>query len=274
MQSTSSILAPSHAHDLPASPVAHYQQSIIHIKETARLVAAFAQISKPLAVAEVMAHNGMPRLQALLEIWPIVFEACDRWKQGKPHSNGETHSQPIGTSRPQLMCAVLQDMDAQCLLFGLAFRLSCVVQRVPSPIALEPRSAGQTFTGINLLRYSVNLLQMYNAISEIDVVRLPSYLHFQVVVSVSVQLRAYAHMRRTGGDWFKDQEHIVDATVRRIREEVGGAAAQMLEMADEQYGQNGSAHDIDFEAIFGGLPDGWLQAFSLSNDWMAPAGTL
>jgi hypothetical protein len=264
MQGMSPILAPSLVRALPGGLVAHYQQAIDHLEDEASLVAAYAQILKSLTRAEVKAHSGMPELQSLLEAWPAVTAACDRWRQDRALGNREAQTW-ISSSR--LTRAGLLTQDAQSLLFALAFRLSCVVQRIPSPIALDSRLNGQSFTGINLLRYSITLLETYNAISSHDLARLPAYHHFQVVVSISVQLRAFSYMRKTGGDWFKDQEHTVDSAVRRVREDVGGSAARMLEMTDEQYTMGQPAQDMDFETLFGGLPDGWLDAFSINNDW-------
>lgn len=166
----------------------------------------------------------------------------------------------------------LPTYDAQLLLFALAFRFSCVIQRVPSPIACGPRISAQGFTGLYLLRYSATLLEIYNSIPDSEVTRLPAYLHCQVVVSVSVLQRAFSHMRTQGGDWFKDQEHSVHETVRRIRDDMGGVAAEMLAMTDEHHVPGQPTQELDFEALFGGLPDGWLQAFSIGGDWTAGGG--
>jgi hypothetical protein len=141
--------------------------------------------------------------------------------------------------------------------------MSCSVQRIPSPVSLAPRIAGQTFTGVNLMRYSIGLLEIFNNIPESDVPALPAYLHFQTVVSISVQQRSISYMRKQGNDWHQPMVPIVDKATELIQTRVGGLPARMLEMADEQYCDDGSMPEIDFEALFGVLPDDWLRAFSL-----------
>jgi hypothetical protein len=151
------------------------------------------------------------------------------------------------------------------LQFSLAFRMSCSVQRIPSPVALAPRIAGQTFTGTNLLRYSVGLLEIFNDLAENDLHTLPAYLHFQTVVSLSVQQRSISYMRKQGHDWHQTMVPSVDKAAERIRLQVGGLPARMLEMADERSSDDGIMPEIDFEALFGVLPEDWLRAFSLEN---------
>lgn len=145
--------------------------------------------------------------------------------------------------------------------------MSCVVQRIPSPVALENRVANQTFTGVNLLRYSMSLLEIFNDLAECDLHILPAYLHNQTVVSLSVQQRSISYMRKQGGDWHETMIPTVDTAAKRIRTQIGGMPARMLEMADDQYLDDGTAPEIDFEALFGVLPDDWLRAFSLDNAW-------
>jgi hypothetical protein len=145
--------------------------------------------------------------------------------------------------------------------------MSCAVQRIPSPVALENRVANQTFTGVNLLRYSVSLLEKFNDLDDGDLQILPAYLHYQTVISISVQQRSIAYMRKQGGDWHRGMVPTVETAVGRIRTQVGGLVSRMLEMAEEQYLDDGTVPDIDFEAMFGVLPEDWLQAFSLDNTW-------
>lgn len=123
------------------------------------------------------------------------------------------------------MISELSTYDAQLLLFALAFRISCVIQRVPSPFALGTRIAEQTYAGVNLLRFIAILLDSYNAIPPREIIQLPAYFHFQVVGAISLQLRAFANMRMQGGDWFKEEERSTHAAVRRIHDEIGGSAA-------------------------------------------------
>ena len=157
--------------------------------------------------------------------------------------------------------------DAYALRFSPAFRMSCVVQRIPSPTAHESRIAGQTFTGINLMRYSFALLELFNGVIETDLGVLPVYLHLQTVVSLSVQQRSIAYMRKQGGDWHHDMVPVVDMAVGRIRDSIGGLPLRMYEMADEQYHNDRSIPDMDFEALFAALPEDWLGAFDLNGDW-------
>lgn len=157
--------------------------------------------------------------------------------------------------------------DAYALRFSVAFRLSCVVQRVPTPTALESRIGGQTFTGINLLRYSVALLELFNELLESDLGILPVYLHFQTVVSVSVQQRSISYMRKQGGVWHHDMVPIVEKAIGRITNSIGGLPQRMYEMADEQYHNDRFIPDMDFEALFAALPEDWLGAFNLNAEW-------
>jgi len=143
--------------------------------------------------------------------------------------------------------------------------MSCSVQRIPTPVALAPRLAGQTFTGVNLLRYSVVLLDIFNDLSENDLRILPAYLHFQTVVSISVQQRSISFMRKQGHDWHQTMVPSVDKAAERLRSQVGGLPARMLEMADERNSDDGIMPEVDFEALFGVLPEDWMRAFSLEN---------
>lgn len=143
--------------------------------------------------------------------------------------------------------------------------MSCSVQRIPTPVALAPRIAGQTFTGVNLLRYSVVLLDIFNDLAENDLRILPAYLHFQTVVSLSVQQRSISFMRKQGHDWHQTMVPSVDKAAERLRSQVGGLPARMLEMADERNSDDGIMPEVDFEALFGVLPEDWMRAFSLEN---------
>jgi hypothetical protein len=141
------------------------------------------------------------------------------------------------------------------------------VQRIPSPVALDSRVSSQTFTGVNLLRYSISLIKTFNEFPETDLLIMPAYLHNQTVVSVSVQQRAISYMRKQGGDWYQTMVPTVDRATERMRTQVGGLPARMFELADEQYRNDGVMPEVDFEALFGVLPEDWLRAFSLDGDW-------
>jgi hypothetical protein len=157
--------------------------------------------------------------------------------------------------------------DGYTLRFSLAFRMSCVVQRVPIPIASDSRIAGQSFTGINLLRYSAAILEMFNGLSEADLKILPVYLHFQTVVSLSVQQRSLSYSRKQGSDWHHDMVPVVERAVERIKHCIGGLPQKMFEMTDEQYHNDRFIPEMDFEALFAALPEDWLSAFNVNAEW-------
>jgi len=122
-----------------------------------------------------------------------------------------------------------------------------------------------------MLRYSITLLEIFNDLAASDLHILPAYLHHQTVVSLSVQQRSISYMRKQGGDWYHGMVPTVDRASERIRTQVGGLPARMLEMTDERAFErrmdDGSIPEIDFEALFGVLPEDWLRAFNLENGW-------
>ena len=119
------------------------------------------------------------------------------------------------------------------------------------------------------MRYSVVLLEIFNDLAEDDLQILPAYLHFQTVVSLSVQQRSISYMRKQGQDWTLTKVPTVDKAVERIRSQVGGLPARMLEMADERNSDDGIMPELDFEALFGVLPEDWLRAFNHENTGMS-----
>ena len=72
-------------------------------------------------------------------------------------------------------------------------------------------------------------------------------------------------MRKQGHDWHQTMVPSVDKAAERIRLQVGGLPARMLEMADERSSDDGIMPEVDFEALFGALPEDWMRAFSLEN---------
>lgn len=72
-------------------------------------------------------------------------------------------------------------------------------------------------------------------------------------------------MQKHGGDWHHTMVPIVDKAAQRVRSQVRGLPARMLEMADQQITDEALLPEIDFEAMFGVLPEDWLQAFGLDN---------
>jgi len=119
------------------------------------------------------------------------------------------------------------------------------------------------------MRYSVVLLEIFNDLAEDDLQILPAYLHFQTVVSLSVQQRSISYMRKQGQDWTLAKVPTVDKAAERIRSQVGGLPARMLEMADERNSDDGIMPELDFEALFGVLPEDWLRAFNHENTGMS-----
>jgi len=119
------------------------------------------------------------------------------------------------------------------------------------------------------MRYSVVLLEIFNDLAEDDLQILPAYLHFQTVVSLSVQQRSISYMRKQGQDWTLTKVPTVDKAAERIRSQVGGLPARMLEMADERNSDDGIMPELDFEALFGVLPEDWLRAFNHENTGMS-----
>lgn len=87
MQGMSFTLASSNAHSLPSSTLIHYQKSVLYLQEEASLIAIFAPIITRLCIAEVESYTDLPDLEGLIQAWPAIAEACDRWKQTRTASS-------------------------------------------------------------------------------------------------------------------------------------------------------------------------------------------
>lgn len=74
-------------------------------------------------------------------------------------------------------------------------------------------------------------------------------------------------MKKQGQSWEVIPEGKVDLAMSRLRNVVGGLPAKMLDMTEDPL-LDSRIPDLDFNLLFGSLPDDWLQQFSLGHDWL------
>jgi hypothetical protein len=59
------------------------------MQDEANMIAAFRPILTRICTGEVVSFTGLPDVDGLVEAWPTVVEACDRWKQTRAVAHSE-----------------------------------------------------------------------------------------------------------------------------------------------------------------------------------------
>lgn len=157
--------------------------------------------------------------------------------------------------------------DAQSLRFSLAFRLSSLMPKIPIPLHAEWRWSGLTFTGLNLIKYSQMLCEVFNRTPETEIPLMPHYLAIEITIALIILRRSVAYMRKLGQKWEPIHEEVVDVAKSKLVNIVGGLPAEMFALTNNPDLDDGRAPDLDFNIIFGTLPDDWLQQFNMGHDW-------
>lgn len=161
---------------------------------------------------------------------------------------------------------VLLRHDAHSLRFSLAFRLCSLLPKIPTPFHAEWRISGLGFTGLNLLKYGRLLCELFNNIPESELPLMPFYFAIEVTIALIVQRRSVAFMRKQGQNWDVVKEPVVDRATSKLVNIVGGLPAHMFALTEDP-DLDGRAPDLDFNMLFGTLPDDWLHQFNLGQDW-------
>lgn len=160
--------------------------------------------------------------------------------------------------------------DADSLRFSFAFRISCVIQCTPSPVAPDKRIGGLSHSGVNLLTHAVAMCELFNTTPEARLPLLPAYLGFELTVVMTVLRRSLAYMKSQGHNWDLVNESVFDTATSNMMTKVGNLPAKMLEMTEDPQLDN-RFPELDFDTLFGSLPADWLQAFGLGPEWLAAA---
>lgn len=168
---------------------------------------------------------------------------------------------------PLRLCPGLLRYDAESLRFSFAFRISCVIQCIPSPVAPERRVGGLSHHGVNLLVHSMSMCELFNATPEARLTMLPTYILFELAVVLIVLRRSLALMKSRGDNWDVVNESVFGKAVARMTASIGSLPAKMLELTEDPHLDN-QFSDVDVSALFGSLPTDWLNAFGLSADWL------
>ena len=156
--------------------------------------------------------------------------------------------------------------DAFSLRFSLAFRLSSLLPKIPIPLHAEWRWSGLAFTGVNLLKYSQMMCELFNNTPDTEIPLMPYYIAIEITIALMVQRRSVAYMRKQGQSWELIQEAVVDKATSKLVNIVGGLPAQMFALTEDP-DLDRRAPDLDFNMLFGTLPDDWLHQFNLGQDW-------
>lgn len=112
------------------------------------------------------------------------------------------------------------------------------------------------------------LCELFNNTPESDVPHLPYYLTIEMAIALIIERRSVAYMRKLGQSWdfFQGQDPVVDNAMARLSNVVGGLPAHMFAITKDPE-LDDDAPDINFNLIFGSLPDDWLQQFNTDQDW-------
>lgn len=127
---------------------------------------------------------------------------------------------------------------------------------------------GLAFTGINLLKYGLLLCELFNNTPETDIPHLPYYLTIEMTIALITERRSIAYMKKQGQSWdfFQEQDPVVNMAMSRLSNLVGGLPAHMFEITKDS-DLDDTTPDLNFNLVFGSLPDDWLQQFNAGHDW-------
>jgi hypothetical protein len=139
-------------------------------------------------------------------------------------------------------------------------------QKTPTPINGDLRVAGQSFTGINLIKYGLSMCELFNTTPAPELLLLPCYLVMEFAIALAVERRSVAYMKREGQSWEVIKVDRVDLALSRMMEVVGGLPATLLQLTEDPI-LDSRVPDFDFNVLFGTLPDDWLHQFGMDQDW-------
>jgi hypothetical protein len=173
--------------------------------------------------------------------------------------------------------------DSQCISFIHLVRLTCLVQRLPSPLNPQHRVVAITINGLNLMRQAAHMIEVFNQIPQQNLSTLPAYIMMIFAVAVMLARRSLTYIQKVYPEASNLDIKEVNLSLAEDRmKRLGGLARKALHLVDEGSGgeapatfqdpmfpANGPAtlpFDFDFSSFFdAGLPDGFWDLGA--NDW-------
>lgn len=112
------------------------------------------------------------------------------------------------------------------------------------------------------------ICELFNHTPETELPLMPFYLAIEMAIALIVERRSVAYMRKQGQSWEFIQEPVVDMAISKLVNLIGGLPAHLFHITKDP-DLDERAPDLDFNLLFGSLPDDWLQQFNSGQDWMS-----